>query len=381
MLEADRGAGNMAGVNSDEFIGLFARIGTTFEPPARGGNPQGHGAVERSNQSIWIKAAKELPTYTGKDMDRGIRKKVYQRLERDLKQVTKAGKLGLVAKTSELLLSWSEFLEALERWSVEYNNTPHRSLPKITAPLPHTPDGKAVNRHMTPFECWADYVGRGFKPVNPDDTLLNKLFMPHETVTVKREKLTLHGNAYHSCDLDEYHNSEVIVAYDIHNPHSVTVLDLAENYICQAQWNGNRAYARPISKVEKATMQRQNRRVKLKELQIDLINSEAQRDAIEIKPLTIELDAAVLEFESREEQKRIEKAAAPRIFNSAIELKEDIRERQKEGLASGYEIRWADDWDRSFGGDKVCYIGLYKDDPYCAGRFNEENVQPEIESK
>lgn len=142
----------MAKVNTDEYIGLFARIGTTFIPPERGGNPQGHGAIERSNQSIWIRVARNLPTYTGKDMNRGVRRRVYDRLERDLKAAQKAGKLGMVAKTSELLMAWAEFLEFLEQTVLEYNNSPHKSLPKLVAPPSHAPEGREIKRHMTPFE-------------------------------------------------------------------------------------------------------------------------------------------------------------------------------------------------------------------------------------
>ncbi|MBV5328510.1 MAG: hypothetical protein JZU65_12895, partial [Chlorobium sp.] len=119
IIEADLGAGNKAKVNADKDIGLFRNIGTDLTFPEVAGNPQGHGGIERSNQSIWIRAAKELPTYTGKDMDRVTRKKIYTRLEKDLKAAEKAGELGKTEKTSKLLLSWREFLAALEIWVLE----------------------------------------------------------------------------------------------------------------------------------------------------------------------------------------------------------------------------------------------------------------------
>ncbi|TSK08582.1 MAG: hypothetical protein FPO08_04560 [Geobacter sp.] len=194
ILEPDRGPGNMANVNSDECIGIISRLGTTFIPPEKGGNPQGHGAIERSNKSIWIKAAKKLVTYTGKDMDRTVRKKVYLKLEKDLKQIQHDGRLGQVEKTSEILMSWREFLDFCEEWVLEYNNTPHSALPKITAPLPGEPDGKPVRRHMTPYESWAQAVAGGWKPTLYEEDMLEHLFMPHERVTVRREKFTLHTN-------------------------------------------------------------------------------------------------------------------------------------------------------------------------------------------
>jgi len=371
ILEADRGAGNMARVNTDEYIGLFARIGTTFIPPERGGNPQGHGAIERSNQSIWIRAARNLPTYTGKDMDRGGRRQVYDRLERDLKAARKAGKLGMVAKTSELLMSWAEFLEFLEQTVLQYNNNPHKSLPKVVAPLPHTPEGRATSRHMTPFECWSDYVSRGFKPVHPDDVLLTKLFAPHVPLTVRREKFTLNGNTYHSLDLAEYHNQQVVVAYDIHDPHTVIVFDTDENYICEAKWHGNRVHARPVSSVERAQLQRYDRRLKNKEKQIDLINAETDNKNIEIKALHKEIDEETTDYESREEQKRLAQLAAPKYFADEHEVYDDIRERQRLGQASAYEIQWADDKDASYTGQGP--VGLYQTDRYCEGRFRDKD--------
>ncbi|NVN93420.1 MAG: Mu transposase C-terminal domain-containing protein [Desulfuromonadales bacterium] len=320
ILEADRGAGNMARVNTDEYIGLFARIGTTFIPPERGGNPQSHGAIERSNQSIWIRAAKNLLTYTGKDMDRGARRQVYDRLERDLKAVQKAEKLGVVAKTSELLMSWAEFLAFLEQTALEYNNSPHKSLPKIVVPPPHAPEGRATRRHMTPFECWADYVSRGFEPVHPDDALLTKLFAPHVPVTVRREKFTLNGNTYHSLDLAEYHNQQVVVAYDIHTPDTVSVFDHDENFICEAKWQGNRVHARPVSSVERAQLQRHDRRLKNKAKQIDLINAETDRKNVEIKALHKEIDQETADYEVQEERKRQYMLATPKYFEDEHEV-------------------------------------------------------------
>ncbi|WP_198138268.1 Mu transposase C-terminal domain-containing protein [Pelobacter propionicus] len=375
ILEADRGAGNMAKVNSDDYIGLFARIGTTFIPPKRGGNPQGHGAIERSNQTIWIRAAKSLVTCTTKDMDRGARRKVYDRLEADLKEVKKAGKLGMVPKTSDLLMSWPEFLEFLDRVALEYNSTPHKALQKIVASLPDNPDGPAVSRHMSPFECWADYVAQGFEPVHPDDVMLHKLFAPHATVTVKRQKFTLNGNSYHSHELDEYHGQQVVVSYDINNAHTVTVFDADENFICEARWNGNRVHARPVPEVEQATMQRHSRRVKNKEKQLDMMNAELDRKTLEIRPLVMELDQATIDYEAREEQKRQAQLAAPKYFKDEHEFYNDVRERQREGLASAYETQWADDKDASYTGRG--HVGLFKSDRYCEGRFKPENkLQP-----
>ena len=375
ILEADRGAGNMAKVNSDEFFGIFSRVGTTFVPPERGGNPQGHGGVERSNQSVWIRAAKDLPTYTGKDMDRVVRKKIYTRLERDLKKVQREGRLGLVEKTSELLLSWKEFLDFLEHWVIDYNNTPHRALDKITAPPPGEPDGKPVRRHMTPFEAYARAVADGWKPVVYEDDMLGHLMMPHERIKVAREKFTLFGNSYHAYELCQRHGEEMIAAYDIHDASKVWVLDLEERLVCMAKWNGSKRDAQPVSKVQKAITDRQARRVKNKERDLELIRAEAN-PPIEVA-VQRELPQDVIDFEQRQKERqaeRVQARAGKRFFADCHELAEDILQRQKAQQPVGeYEASWIADYQKS--AQSARRVGLYLTDPDCAGRFQQAQAQ------
>jgi len=63
----DPGSGNKAKVNADPSFGRYARLGITFKTGIPG-NSQARGMVERLQRSLWIKAAKQLPTFTGKDM-------------------------------------------------------------------------------------------------------------------------------------------------------------------------------------------------------------------------------------------------------------------------------------------------------------------------
>jgi putative transposase len=365
MLEADRGAGNMAGVNSDEFFGIFSRVGTTFLPPERGGNPQGHGGVERSNQSVWIRAAKDLPTYTGKDMDRVMRKRIYTRLERDLKQATKAGLLGNCEKTSELLLSWREFLDFLEHWVIDYNNTPHRSLPKITAPPVGNPEGKLVRRHMTPFEAWAQAVADGFKPVVYEGDMLEHLMMPHERITVRREKFNLLGNSYHAYELCQWHEQEMIAAYDIHDATKVWVLDLEERPICMATWKGNKVHARPVAQKEKAEMDRENRRGSNLERKLEMVRREAQRGAIEVTPTHHELPIELLAGEEMRRQKVVNLSESRKLrdVSNPLEVYFMILDRIKSGEVTPYQLQWKEDyeyWDKT-----KKKLGLFSSDPYC----------------
>jgi putative transposase len=278
-IEADRGPGNMAIKNSDKLIGIFGRAGCDLIIPKQGGNPQGHGGVERSNQSIWIRAAKNLITYTGKDMDRVTRKKVYTRLEQDLKAVKKAGQLSRVEKTSELLMSWREFLAWLEERVWEYNNTPHSSLPKIT-------DQSGRRRNMTPTEAVSDYLSHGWEPVLLGDELLPYQFMPHERITkIDRGEFNLHGNKYFTYELASYHGRrDMIAAFDIHDAHKVWVLTPDQVPVCQATWNGNKVLGRPEALKEKEARQREDRRVALLQKHLDMARAETPGITLEHPP-------------------------------------------------------------------------------------------------
>ena len=375
ILEADRGAGNMARVNSDEFLGIFSRLGTTFIPPERGGNPQGHGGVERSNQSVWIRAAKDLPTYTGKDMDRVTRKRVYVRLERDLAKIEKAGKLGQVEKTSELLLSWREFLEFLELWVIDYNNTPHRALPKISAPPPGEPEGKVIRRHMTPFEAWTQAVADGWKPTIYDGDMMEHLMMPHEKITVKREKFTLHGNSYHAYELCQRHGEDMIAAYDIHDAEKVWVLDLEERPVCVATWNGNKRGSQPESVVQKAVRDRENRRGSNLERKLSMVKSEAQRP-IEVAPTHIELSPELLAAEEVRRQKVVSLAASRKLrdVSSELDVYFMVLDRIKQGSATAYQLQWKKDYE--YWSETKQKLGSFKADPYCL-RDPEERKETE----
>jgi putative transposase len=274
MIEPDRGPGNMAKVNSDELTGRFARIGTEFLPPERGGNPQGHGGVERSNQSIWIRAAKRLATYTGKDMDRVTRKRIYVRLERDLKNAKNADLLGIDGKTSKLLLSWDEFIAFLHEEAIKYNNSPHSALPKITCPA------TGRRRHMTPFECLAMHMAKGWQPTVMGEDLLEYVFMPHVKIHVMRNEFTLLGNRYHSYELHQWHDRDMIAAYDIHDAKHVHVLNMDEQLITIATWNGNRIEGRPVSQKEQAIQKRADGQIKLHQRYIDQRQAETRQAVV-----------------------------------------------------------------------------------------------------
>lgn len=354
ILYADKGAGNEARVNSDPFCGMYARMGSTYKTGIPG-NSQARGRIEKMQDSLWIRAARKLPTFCGRGMDEQVRRKVYLAMEKDVKQALRTGKAG---KKSGLLLSWQEFLDFCQEEVEAYNRRPHSALPRITDPE------TGLRRHMCPLEMWSKFLADGWSPTVPAPAELDSLFRPHVTVTTRRGEVRLFGNIYYAPELVHYGGETVIVAYDIHDADQVWVKDQDERLIAVARWNANKQAFYPVPAVEKAREERQNRRTRTLERHLDEINAEAD---VPVPVDCRELPPEVIAFEERlEEKERKREENRQRFYNDVNELYDDIRARQRRGLASDYEKAWADDKDRS-GARRV---GLYKTDPECAGRFS-----------
>lgn len=131
---------------TDEATGLMGRLGMTMTH-SRAYNSQAKGASERSH-NIFTRAAANLPSFVGKNMDDEARQKLFK-LSR--KEVRLHGKI-----LNSPIPTWDEFKGYIERVVDEYNDRPHRSLPKFT-------DREGKRRHMSPneFWAWADGAGDG----------------------------------------------------------------------------------------------------------------------------------------------------------------------------------------------------------------------------
>lgn len=361
ILYADCGAGNEATVNSDPFCGMYARLGMSYKTGIPG-NSQARGLIERAQKTVWIRAAKKLPTYTGPGMDSSVQRKMYLALEKDVKAAVKAGTPG---KKSEKLLSWQEFLDFCQNEIEDYNRRPHSSLPRITD------KETGLRRHMCPLEMWSKFLAEGWTPEVPEPAELDALFRPHVTVTTRRGEVRVFGNLYYSGDLVHYNGETVIVAYDIHDANQVWVKDQEERLICIARWNANKKAFYPVPVVEQAREDRKNRRRKLLLGHLEEVEAEA---AVSVELVaTRELPPEVIAFEQRQEEKVKQKEIGQTFFDNIADLSDDIRRRQKRGEASAYETTWAEDYDRSLGSGKR--LGLYKTDPNCAGRFAAQAAQ------
>ncbi|MGA1856956.1 Mu transposase C-terminal domain-containing protein [Azospirillum sp. 11R-A] len=226
-------------------LGFLGRLGITkVNSIAR--NSQARGAMERVQGTVWVRAAKALPTYMGAPMDMEARQKAF-------KATRAAVKNGV---QSPLLMSWTAFLEWAQGVVEAYNARIHSSLPKLRDPQ----TGRA--RHQTPAEAWeAGAAAPGVEIDIPSAAEAEDLFRPMVKRTPRRGLVELFGNQYHNRAL-EHVDGDVLVAYDIHDAEWVWVRDLDGRLICKAQWDAHKRDYFPKSVLDQAAERRSKAAVK-----------------------------------------------------------------------------------------------------------------------
>ncbi len=352
----DKGPGYENQLLQDPVTGIVSRLGIQ-NLPSTARQSQARGMIEKLRRDLWHREAKNFLTYKGRDMDRETKLKVHKIIKKDMK--TKG--------MSDFVMPWPEFLVWVQERIDDYNARPHQGLPKIRDPQ------SGHMRHMCPNEMWEKGIAEKGAPPKLEQWEVADLFLPEKICKVNRCTVQLFGNPYFNGSLEEFHGDQVRVGYDVHDPRGVLVRDLDGRLICIAAFRGNsrRFFAKPISEMsaEKREAERLKRlAVKEEEIRLERIGTiEIQKAA----PEHIELPAEVLEGEARREKKRRQQEENGRkFFNDQNEIYDDIRAREKLGLAKPYEIAWANDKDRSE--ELGRRVGLYKEDPYCTGRFKEE---------
>lgn len=306
----DPGSGNLAKINADPAFGRYARLGITFKTGIVG-NSQARGMVERLQQSLWIRAAKQLPTFTGKDMDSTILYKTTKLVDA---QIKKTGKC-------EILPSWPQFLDFCGQAVDRYNNTPHSSLPKIT-------DSDGRRRHMTPLEALGSFMERGWVPPTMSQAELDDCFRPRVQTATRRGEVRVFGNVYYHKELVHHGGEQVFVEYEVQDGSRVWVRDMDERLICIAGFEANNERMFPLSASEKAMEVREKRRLEVVERKRDEIMEE-RRGVIDITPTPAAIEARrAIEIEMAEPEETVH------------QVPQDSRSRYR--LACAYERQLAD---------------------------------------
>lgn len=258
LFYVDNGSGYKNAMMSRDGSGLMDRLGSTLTHSLPY-NSQAKGIVERSHQSIWIQAAKRLPTYIGADMDKEARQKAFKKTRKDIATFGE----------SKMLLSWDDFMTLCQEEVERYNNRPHHAHPRRYNKL------TGRKEHLTPQQVWdeklAMMVNMGKPPVQVHEADMVDLFRPYIERKVLRGEIKMFNHVYFSRDLEQYHGETVHVGYDIHDASQVWVRDVSGRLLAVAKFEANtRAYfAQPV--IEQAHEKRalsQLKRVKVKENEI-----------------------------------------------------------------------------------------------------------------
>lgn len=253
---SDRGSGFDNEMIKGEATGMHGLLGfeVTNSLPY---NSQARGVVERLHQSLWVRAAKELPSFIGDEMDREAKLANFKITRSAVK---KGGALPL--------LGWDAFMRFCKEQIDKYNTRPHSTLPKISDPV----DGH--RRYMTPDEALEQFKAKGWEPVMLTEGEAQRVFRPRIERTVRRGEIQLFNNRYFSALLEEFHEEVVHVAYDIHDAQKVWVHHPDGRFICTAEFGANERHYFPMSFVERAREKRADARLKRIDVRLDEIEAE-----------------------------------------------------------------------------------------------------------
>ena len=108
-------------------------------------------------------------------------------------------------------------------------------------------------------------------------------FRPQEVRQVRRCEIQLFTNRYFSLVLEEFHERDVLVAYDIHDASRVWVSTVDHQFICEATFYGNSVSFFPRAVVEQAHEKRVENRLKRVDRKRRAVEEERATPVIELE--------------------------------------------------------------------------------------------------
>lgn len=236
---------NGSGFANDTVREVVDRLGGTMTH-ALPYNSQARGLIERAHQSIWVTAAKKLPSYIGATMDKHAGTAVH-RISR--KQLRETG-------STTLIPTFGEFVAGVEFELEAYNNRPHRGLAKVRDPQ------TGAIRHMSPNEAWQAAIDSGWEPMLAPADLVQDLMRPQVIRPVRRGEIAWAGQRYFLEELRHLHGEEVRVAYDVRDASRVWVRTLEGHLLGEALLDGNASDYMPKTMIEQAVERREQGQVR-----------------------------------------------------------------------------------------------------------------------
>ncbi|MCL7838803.1 Mu transposase C-terminal domain-containing protein, partial [Pasteurella multocida] len=254
---SDNGGGEKNWMLDGDITGMLPRLGINHQTGIPG-NPQGRGIIERVNQTIALKIARQFDTYHGTGADRDTVRKTSTAVI-SLDKAIRKGATELTEKqkwAKGKLPTWQQFIDAVQVEIDRYNNHHiHREIGTTPARKRRELLAKAEIIYITAVEA-------------------RDLFRPSLLRVAQRGWINLFNNVYFSQKLLDVDGQQVQVSIDIHDPSSVIIRQKNGTYICEAMLDGNKRDAFPMSLVEKARKDRAQGRLKRKQEKVDEINAE-----------------------------------------------------------------------------------------------------------
>lgn len=233
-----------------QITGILPRLGVThaFGIP---GNPQGRAIIERAMQEVPSRVAQRFETFFGRNADdETVRKHMVavRSYSRAIAQ-QKDELTPLQQKGEKILPTWHALLAVIAE-EVERYNTSHE----------HSGIGYRTPMQMRE-KMLKELEQQGGELVPLSELEARDIFRPAVMRKVHRALVDYENGEYYHRDLEPLHGQMVLVLIDIYDPSKVIVREQSGRFICEAELNGHKRDAFPMSYVDKARETRAKGRI------------------------------------------------------------------------------------------------------------------------